>query len=101
MYVHDNYSRCRAGAISSITKYEYDFITTVTTEFDDSFQSLLSSAELLMLITLELLTYLDVRARLSISDLRLLSDRRTILIGRGSHPAMIFSRGEVLITKNI
>ena len=46
-------------------------------------------------------TYLDVRARLSISDLRLSSDRRTILIGRLPHLAMIPSPGEVSIRTNI
>ena len=30
IHVHDIYSRFRAGAILSIGKYEYDFITTVT-----------------------------------------------------------------------
>ena len=39
--LHDIYSRFRAGAILSIIKYmyEYDFITTVTIEFDDSSES--------------------------------------------------------------
>ena len=45
--------------------------------------------------------YLDVRAKLSIYDLRLPSDRRTILIGRWSHPAIIPSPGEVSIRMNI
>ena len=39
MYVHDIYSRFRAGAILCIRKYEYDLITTVTIGFSDSFQS--------------------------------------------------------------
>ena len=40
MYVHDICSRLRARAILSIRKYRiYDFVTTVTIEFDDSFQS--------------------------------------------------------------
>ena len=55
----------------------------------------------LMLNTLVFFTYLDVRARLSISDLRLSSDRRTILIDRGPHLAMIPSPGEVSIRMNI
>ena len=57
-----------------------------------------------MLNTLVIFTYmyLDARARLSISvDLRLSSDRRTILIGRGPHLAMIPSHGEVPIRMNI
>ena len=53
MYVHDIYSRFRAGASLSIRKYEYDFNSTVTIAFDDSFPSYLSSSELLMLNTLE------------------------------------------------
>ena len=39
MYVHDIYSRFLAEAILYIRQYEYDFITTVTIEIDDSFQS--------------------------------------------------------------
>ena len=39
MYVYDIYSRFRAGAILSIRKYKYDFITTVTIELNDSVQS--------------------------------------------------------------
>ena len=85
----------------SIRKYEYDFITTVTIEFDDSFQSELSSSELLFLKIVVLFTDLDVRARLSISELRLLSDRRTILTGRGLHLVMISSPEEVSIPMNI
>ena len=54
-----------------------------------------------MLTTLVFLTYLDVRVRISISDLRLSSDRRTILIGRGPHLAMTSSPGEVPIRMNI
>ena len=91
IYVHDMYSRFLAGAILSFRKYDYDFITTVTMEFDASFQSQLSSSELLMLNTLVLLTYLDIRTKLSIFDSRLLSDRRTILTGRGPNPAMVTS----------
>ena len=64
---------------------------TITIEFDESFQSYLSSSVLLMLNTLVLSTLLDVRARFSISDLRLPSDRRTILIGRLPQLAMISS----------
>ena len=54
-----------------------------------------------MLITLVFFTYLDVSARHSISDLRLSWDRRTILIGKGPHLAMIPSPGEVSIRMNI
>ena len=54
-----------------------------------------------MLNTLVLFTYLDVHARLCISDLRISSDRRTILIGRGPHLAMIPSPGKVAIRMNI
>ena len=39
MYVHDIYSGFRAGAILSIRQYEHAFITTVSIEFEDSFQS--------------------------------------------------------------
>ena len=55
----------------------------------------------LMQNTLVFFTFLDVRVRLSISDLRLSSDRRTILIGRGPHLAMIPSHREVSIRMNI
>ena len=58
-------------------------------------------AVLLWLNTLEFFTYLDIRARLSISDLRLSWDRRTILIRRSSLLAMIPSPGEVSIRMNI
>ena len=63
----------------------------------------LSSSDLLTLDILSLVffTYLDVRARPSISDLRLSSDRRTILIGRLPHLAMILSPVEVSIRMNI
>ena len=54
-----------------------------------------------MLNTLVFFTYLDVRARLSISHLRLSSDRRTILIWRGPHLAMIPSPGDVSVRMNI
>ena len=77
-------------------KYEYEFITTITSQVGEYFQSKLSS-DFLMLNALVLFTYFDVRARRSVSDLRLLSDRRTILIGRGPLLAMICSPGEVLI----
>ena len=77
------------GTISYSRKHEYHY--TLVIEFDESFQSYLSSSVLLMLNTLVLSTYLDVRARLSISDLRLPSDRRTILIGKLPHLAMISS----------
>ena len=89
MYVYAIYSRFRIGTISSIRKHGYDFITTLSLS---SLMSLFSlSSVLLMLNALELFTYLDVRARLSISNLRLPSDRRTILIGRLPHLAMISS----------
>ena len=39
MYVRCIYSRFSAGAILSIRKYEYGFITTVNIEFDDTFQA--------------------------------------------------------------
>ena len=61
IHLHNIYSLFRTGAFLSIRKYEYDFITKVIIEFDGSFQSWLSSDELLMLNTLELLTSLDVR----------------------------------------
>ena len=48
-----------------------------------------------------LFTYFDVRATLNIPDFRLPSDRRTILIGRGPHLAMISSPRRVLIWMNI
>ena len=70
-------------------KQEYEFITTIIIEFEESFQCLVN--------TLVLFTYLDVRARLSISDLRLPSDRRTMLIGTGHYLAIISSPGGVSI----
>ena len=79
------YSCFRIGTILSIRKHEYEFITTLTIEFDESFQPQLSSSVLLMLNTLVLFTYLDVRARLNISELRLPSDPKTTLIGRRPH----------------
>ena len=39
IHLHNIYGRFRAGAFLSIRKYEYDFITKVIIEFDDSFQS--------------------------------------------------------------
>ena len=47
--------------------------------------------------TLVLFMYLQVRARFSITDLRVPSDRRTTLIGRGPHLAMISSQRGVSI----
>ena len=79
--------------ILSNRKHEYEFITTITIKFDES------SSDLLILLVF--FTYLDVRARLSISDLRLSSDRRTMLIGSGPHLAMIPSHGEVSFRMNI
>ena len=73
----------------------YEFITTITIQLGESFQSF---SVFLMFNTLVLFTYFDVHARLSIFDLRLLSDRRTILIGRGPHLTMISSLGEVFDT---
>ena len=78
----------------------YEFITLKTIEFDESFQSP-SSSDLLMLDTLVLFTYLDVSARLSISDLILPSDQKTILTGRRHHPAIFSSPGGVSIRMNI
>ena len=80
---------------NSIRTHEYKFDTTITIQFGESLQSKLSSS--FMLNTLVLFTYFDVRSRLSIFDLRLLSDRRTILIGRGPHLAMISNLGAVLV----
>ena len=54
-----------------------------------------------MLNTIVFFTYLDVCTRLSISDSRLLSERRTTLIGKRAHLAMISSPGEVSIWMNI
>ena len=87
MYVYAIYSRFRIVTILSIRKHRYEFITTL------SLSSLMSPFSLSCppLNTLVLSTYLDVRARISISNLRLLSDRRTILIGRLPHLAMISS----------
>ena len=39
MYVYAIYSWFRIGTILSIRKHEYEFITTPTIEFDESFQS--------------------------------------------------------------
>ena len=89
MYVHAIYSWFCIETILSNRKHEYEFITTITIKFEESFRSLQSSSDFLMLNTLVLFTYLDVCARLSISDLRHSSHRRTLLIGRGPHPAMI------------
>ena len=93
MCVYAIYSRFRIGTILSTRKHGYEFITTL------SLSNLMSpfslscpvSSVLLMLNTIILSTYLNVRARLSISNLRLPSDRRTILIGRWPHLAMISS----------
>ena len=91
MYVYDIYSRFRIWTILSIRKHGYEFITTLSLSNLMSHLSLSCLLLLLMLITIVLSTYLDVRARLSISNLRLPSDRRTILIGRLPHLAMISS----------
>ena len=101
MYVHAIYSCFGIRGVVSNRKHEYEFITTITIKFDESFWFQLSSSDLLMLNTLVFFTYLDVRARLNISVLRLHSDRRTILIGRGPHLAMIPSPREVSIRLNI
>ena len=85
-----------------IRKHEYAFITTITIQFGECFQSYLSSSDILKLNTLIFkFTYFDVRTRLSIFDLRLLSDRRTILVGKGPLLALISSPGEVLVWMNI
>ena len=39
MYVYAIYNWFRTGTILSIRKHEYKFITTLTIEFDESFQS--------------------------------------------------------------
>ena len=91
MYVYAIYSRFRIGTILSIRKHGYEFITTLSLSNLMSPFSLAVSSVLLMLNTIVLSTYLDVRARLSISNLSLPSDRRTILIGRLPHLAMISS----------
>ena len=97
MYVYAIYSRFRIGIILSMRKHVYEFITTYHIEIDESFQPYLSSSDMLMINTLVLSMYLDVRARFSISNLRLPLDRRTILIGRLPHLAMISSPRRVSI----
>ena len=67
---------------NSIRKHECKFITIITIQFGEFFQSWLSSSDFFMLNTSVSFTYFNVRARLSIFDFRLLSDRRAILIGR-------------------
>ena len=90
MYVYAIYSRFRIGTILFIRLHGYEIITTLSLSSLMSPFSL-SCHPLLMRNTLVLSTYLDVRARLSISNLRLPSDRRIILIGRLPHLAMISS----------
>ena len=87
--------------ILSNRKHKYEFISTITIKFDESFRSKLSSSDLLTLNTLVFFTYLYVRARLSISDLRLSSDRKTTLNRSLPHLAMIPNPGEVSIRMNI
>ena len=85
MYDYAIYSRYRIGTVLSIRKHGNEFITILSLSRPMSPFSLTCSCPplvLLMLTTLVLSTYLDVRARLSISNLRFPSDRRTILIGR-------------------
>ena len=88
MYVYANYSLFRIGTILSIRKHGYEFITTL------SLSSLMSPFSPLS-YTLVLSTYLNVCARLSISNLRLSLDWRTILIRRLPHLAMISSPREI------
>ena len=93
MYVYAIYSRFGVGTILSIRKHGYEIITTLSlSSLISSFSlSCPPSSVLLMLSTLVLSPYLDVPARLSISNLRLPSDRRIILIRRLPHLAMISS----------
>ena len=91
MYVYAIYSRFRIGTILSIRRHGYEFITTLSLSNLMSPFSLSCLLRLVDAYTIVLSTYLDVRARLSISNLRLPSDRRTILIGRLPHLAMISS----------
>ena len=44
MYVYTIYSWFRIGTILSISKHEYEYTTTLTIEFDESFQSCLVDA---------------------------------------------------------
>ena len=64
MYVHTIYRWFCIETTLSNRKHEYEFITTITIKFDESFRSKLSSSDLLVLNTLVVFTYLDVRARL-------------------------------------
>ena len=74
MHIHAIYRWFRIGTVLSVREHEYEFINTKTIEFDEFFKFLLSSSVFFMLNTLVLFTYLDVRARLSISDFRLLQN---------------------------
>ena len=97
MYVHVIYSWFCIGTILSNRKHEYEFITTITVKLVWWVISILAVLTLTFwCLTLVFFTYLDVRTRLSISNLRLPSDRRTILIGRGPHLAMFPSPGEMI-----
>ena len=91
MYVYAIYSRFRIGTILSIRKHGYEFITALSYRVWWVISVLAVSSVLLMINTLVLSTYLDVRARFSISNLRIPLDRKTILIGRLPHLAMISS----------
>ena len=55
MYVSAIYSWFRIGTILSLRKHEYEFITTLIIEFDESVQSYLTSSALSILNTLVLL----------------------------------------------
>ena len=94
MYVYAIYSRFRIGTTCVFCLSE-SMDMSLSLHYHYRIWWVLSVlAVLLRLVdtnTLVLSTYLDVRARLSISNLRLPSDRRTILIGRLSHLAMISS----------
>ena len=74
MYVYDIYSRFRIWIILCIRKHGYEFITTLSLSNWWVLSVLAVSSVLLMLNTIVLSTYLDVRARLSISNLRLPSE---------------------------
>ena len=91
MYVYTIYSRFRIGTVLSIRKHGYEFIITLSLSSLMSPFSLSFFSVLLMLNTLVLSMYLDVCAKISISNLRLPSDWRAILIGRLPHLAMISS----------
>ena len=92
MYAYANYSLFRIGTILSIRRHGYEFITTLPLS---SLMSPFSPSCPPLSYTLVLSMYLDVRARLSISNLRFSSELRTILIRGLPHLAMISSPREV------